>query len=415
MRPALVASGGVLTACVLAWALRGDQTAAIPAHLVLWGLAFSAYLVALRASRGLSRRGLTAALGVALLWRAALVATSPLLSDDVNRYAWEGRIQLHGGNPYAWRDRPESERWVWLRDAVWQGVNHKDYTAVYPPLWQMAARAVVFVHDGVTAMKVFVVACELAATLVLARLLLRRGLPRERLLILAWSPLALVEIAGSGHNEPFGIVLLALALLALEAGRPLLSALAGALAFQAKLVPALLMAAWVRRYRLSHLLAAGLLAALLVLPYASAGPGLSRSLWSYGQYWRFNETLFVPLEWLAGSLLAPRLAAFMVLALALGLAVARVEPVAAGLATTVGLLLLSPSVLPWYALWLLPWLVLRDAPGALLFTGTVGLAYLVYPGWRAGGPWQVSAPLRVLEYGPCLALAAVSFLRRRAA
>jgi hypothetical protein len=344
-----------------------------------------------------------------------LVVASPLLSDDVNRYVWEGRIQLHGGNPYAWRDRPESDRWVSLRDAVWQGVNHKDYTAVYPSLWQMAARAVVFVRDGVTAMKLFVVACELAAMLVLARILLRRGLPRERLLILAWSPLALVEIAGSGHNEPFGMFLLTLALLALEAGRPLLSALAGALAFQAKLVPGLLMAAWVRRYRLSQVWAAGLLAALLVLPYASAGPGLSRSLWSYGQYWRFNETLFVPLEWLAGPLLAPRLAALMVLALALGLGAARVEPVAAGLATTVGLLLLSPSVLPWYALWLLPWLVLREAPGALLFTGTVGLAYLVYPDYRAGGPWQVGWPARALEYGPCLAVAGVSFLRRRAA
>jgi hypothetical protein len=104
-----------------------------------------------------------------------------------------------------------------------------------------------------------------------------------------------------------------------------------------------------------------------------------------------------------------------VLALALGLAVARVEPVAAGLATTVGLLILAPSVFPWYALWLLPWLVLRESAGALLFTGTVGLAYLVYPDWRAGGAWQVGWPLRALEYGPCLAVGAVSLLRRPAA
>ena len=261
-------------------------------------------------------------------------------------------------------------------------------------------------------MKAFVVACEIGAGFVLARLLARRGLPRERLLILAWSPLALVEIAGSGHNEPFGMLLLALALLALEAGRPLLSALAGALAFQAKFVPGLLMAGWLRRYRLWHVLAAGLLAALLVLPYASAGSGLSRSLASYSQYWRFNETLFTPLEWLAGPILAPRLAALGVLALALSLAAARVEAVAAGLVTTIAFLLLAPSVFPWYALWLLPWLVLRDAPGALLFTGAVGAAYLVYPGWRVGGAWQVGWPVRALEYGPCLAVAAVAFLRR---
>ena len=415
MRPALVASGGVLSGCVLAWALRGDQTSAIPAHLLVWGTAFTAYLVALHASRGISSSGLALGLGVGLLWRVVLVAAPPLLSDDVNRYVWEGRIQLHGGNPYAWLDRPDAERWISLRDGIWQGINHKNYTAVYPPFWQMTAAAVVFLRDSIAAMKAFLVACEIAAGFVLARLLARGGLPRERLLILAWSPLALVEIAGSGHNEPFGMLLMALALLALEAGRPLLSALAGALAFQAKFVPGLLMAGWVRRYRPWHLLGAGLLAASLVIPYAGAGPGLSRSLSSYGQYWRFNETLFVALEWLTGPVQAPRLAALLVLALAFRLAAARVEPATAGLATTVGLLILAPSVFPWYALWLLPWLVLRESAGALLFTGTVGLAYLVYPDWRAGGAWQVGWPLRALEYGPCLAVGAVSFLRRPAA
>jgi hypothetical protein len=53
----------------------------------------------------------------------------------------------------------------------------------------------------------------------LAAILRRRGLPRERLLILAWSPLALVEIAGSGHNEAFGFLFLAWSLAAMEAGR----------------------------------------------------------------------------------------------------------------------------------------------------------------------------------------------------
>ena len=58
----------------------------------------------------------------------------------MNRYVWEGRIQLHGGNPYAWDDRPErAERWAPLRDEVCRGLNHPNYTAVYPPLWQMAA------------------------------------------------------------------------------------------------------------------------------------------------------------------------------------------------------------------------------------------------------------------------------------
>jgi hypothetical protein len=156
------------------------------------------------------------------------------------------------------------------------------------------------------------------------------------------------------------------------------------------------------------------LAAVVVIPYASAGEGLLRSLSGYGQFWRFNQTLFVPFEALLGPKLAPMAAGLLVGLAALALAYARVEPVAAGLATTAVILLLSPSVLPWYATWLLPWLVLRDERGARLFTGTVALAYFVYPGWLAGGPWQIGWGLRAIEYGPCVALSAAAMMRGRA-
>jgi hypothetical protein len=335
----------------------------------------------------------------------------PLLSDDVHRYVWEGRIQLHGGNPYAWRDRPEAPRWAALRDGVWERVNHKDYTAVYPPFWQLAARGVAAIHDSVAAMKLFLVACEAAALALLARLLERRGLPAERLLILAWSPLALVEVAGSGHNEAFGMLFVALALLALEAGRPLLSALAVAMGLQAKLVPGLLASAWARRYRAWHVVAAVAAAGVLVAPYAGARSGLWRSLVAYGEFWRFNETLFALLEALLGASLAHAGAAVILAGLSLFLKWRRVEPAAAALVMTGAWLLLAPNVLPWYGLWLLPLLVLRDAPGALLFAGSVALAYLVYPQWLAGGRWWLPWPVRVLEYLPCVALCLVSMRR----
>jgi hypothetical protein len=86
-----------------------------------------------------------------------------------------------------------------------------------------------------------------------------------------------------------------------------------------------------------------------------------------------------------------------------------VEPVRAGLIVTAAALLLGPNLLPWYALWLLPFLVLVDAPAALLFTGTVVLAYLVYPDWRSGERWYLPWGVRVLEYGPCvLVMAAIA-------
>jgi hypothetical protein len=285
----------VITLCVLGWVAGDPPATRITTHLALFGAAFAAYVVALAASPGLSRRGLLVALGVALVWRVALVAGPPLLSDDINRYVWEGRIQNHGGNPYHWEQRPPDERWIPLRDEVWEAINHRRMPAVYPPLFQLAARAVTATHDSITAMKVFLVLCEIATLGLLALVLRRRGLGAERLLFLAWSPLALVEIAGSGHNEAFGMMWLVAALLALEADRPLLSALAASAGFMAKLLPGLVAVSWARRYRPGHVLAALGLAAALVWPYLDAGGTLLHSLSRFARFWRFNETLFAPL------------------------------------------------------------------------------------------------------------------------
>ena len=405
---ALGLCGLVISACVLAWVRQGDQTGRVGSFLLLYGLAFAAYLVGLVTSRGLSVFGLRAALAVALLWRLALAFAPPLLSSDVNRYVWEGRVQVHGGNPYAWDDRPNAPRWEGLRDSVYAGLNHPGYTAIYPPLWQMAAAAVVFVHDGVTAMKLFLVACEVLALAALGRLLRRRGQPLERLLIWAWSPFALVEIAGGGHNEAFGLVFVVLALLALESERPFLAALLSALGFQAKFLPGLLALSWLRRFRTWHLLVAATLAVALVWPYWGAHRTLLMSLGKYAELWRFNDTLFAPLAALFGHVGAVRVGAGAVLVLALVLAWGDITPATAGLVVVSGVLLLGPNLLPWYALWLLPFVVLLDAPFALLFTGTVALAYLVYPAWQSGEPWYIPWRVRALEYGPSALVLATS-------
>ena len=324
-RIVLAACGVVLTLCVADWATGEAPPFRVGAHLVLYGLAFVAYLGALAASRGLSRRGLLVALGVALVWRVALVAAPPF-NDDINRYVWEGRIQHHGGNPFKWSDRPTVERWAPLRDEVWDAVNHRTMPAIYPPLFQLAARAVTSIHDSVTAMKAFLVLCEVVTLGLLAWVLRRRRLPAERLLIMAWSPLALVEIAGAGHNDAFAMMWLVAGFLALDLDRPVLSALAMGAGSMAKLLPGFVAVAWLRRYRPGHVLAALAVVAVCVWPYLDAGRTLFHSLSRFARYWRFNETLFAPLAAVLEShAAAVRVGAVLTLLLALVLAWRRTE------------------------------------------------------------------------------------------
>ena len=160
--------------------------------------------------------------------------------------------------------------------------------------------------------------------------------------------------------------------------------------------------------------AAVALAVALVVPFFSGRRTMLLSLTKYSQFWTFNETLFAPLQAALGShAAAVRAGALLTLGLALVLAWRRAESVAAATAVVAASLLLGPNVLPWYALWLVPLLVLRDEPSLLLFTGTVSLAYLVYPGWQSGEPWRIGWGWRALEYGPCVLVAAWSRLESR--
>ena len=404
-RIAVGACAAVLSACVLSWSRGGDQTGDVPRFLATFAVAFAAYLAALRGSAAFGPREVRVCVALAIGWRVALVLAPPLLSDDIYRYVWEGRIQLHGGNPYVWEDRPEGVRWTPLRDGVWERVTHKFYSALYPPAWQLVARGVVAAGDSVTAMKAFLVACEVAALALLGWVLQRRGSPPSRILVMAWSPLALVEIAGSGHNDAFAILATVAALAALEAGRPALAAALGAIALDAKILPGFIAGGWARRFRWWHAVLGAAVVAVLFVPYADAGSGLWHSAIRYARYWRFNETLFAALRAVLGVDAAVTASTALLVAVMAVVAWRRTETAAAGLIVVAASLLLAANVLPWYALWLLPFLVLRDRPAALLFTGTVTLAYLAYPDWRSGDAWHVSWPVRALEYGPCVVVA----------
>lgn len=400
-------------------AAHGDWTRDTPRFLIYWLVLAVVYVAVLfsggvfrRESAGVSPRDLRWALAALASVRVVMAFGEPMLSDDVYRSVWEGRVQGVSGNPFAWSDRPEAEKWEGLRDEyVYPRINHPDYAAIYPPAWQWAMRGVNGLSDSVTAVKLFVVSCEVLFWLGLWRLLEARGLNLARVLIAAASPLAMIEIAGGGHNEAMGMALLVWTPVLLERKSRAVAAVALALAVLSKLIPAILAFPWLRRLRIRDF---ALMAAVgLALSATFMDETALWSLRKYGDYWRFNETFFALFAAVSGSHRAGVLAsAALLVALGFWLGRREADIVSGGLLMSVALILVMPNVLPWYALWLLVFVPVAErspmAAGAFAFTLTVPLAYLVYPGWLGGGAWYVSWGVRAVEYGVPL-LAALGF------
>jgi hypothetical protein len=100
-------------------------------------------------------------------------------------------------------------------DKIYPRINRRDYAAtMYPPLAQFTYLLTTRISESVTWMKATMLLFEVVTIWALLHLLTSFGLSRERVLLYAWHPLIVWEVAGSGHVDAIVIAFICLALLA---------------------------------------------------------------------------------------------------------------------------------------------------------------------------------------------------------
>jgi len=411
----LAALGAGLTLAMALIAALPSWRGALGTLQALMLLAFAFYALALlRRARYAAIPGVSAAVfAVALAARLALVTAPPGLSDDIDRYVWEGRVLAHGGDP--WRQRPLDPALAPLRDArVFPRVNHPELATVYPPLAEAGFALVASVSPTVLAMKAWVVLNDLALVLVLLLWARRRGEGGMDVVAYAWNPLVLLEYAGNGHHDPTAMVWLGLAFL-LAARRPVASALALAAGALVKLVPLLalpfLWGRWPWRARVT----CALLLAIGLAAFGLATRGADSGLSAYWERWRNNELVFHYLEAWTRSFVAARAIALGLVAAAIVFALRRRWRPPRATALAIGTaLIVGPVLHPWYLGWVLMFAPLAPSAPWLLLSCTALLNYGVFAPPPEGAAFHLALGWKWVEYGLPLAVALVLALRARA-
>lgn len=433
---------GVLAAALaaLAWWPVGRATP-WPA-LLLWTLAFAAYAAA---ASGAPRLPRAAIWGAGLGLRLLLLPRPPRFSEDLYRYVWDGWVQRHGVDPF--RFAPADAGVEALRTAWWTSINHPEIPTIYPPGAQVVFLLLASVASSWLLYKLAWVAADLGVAALVARVARRHAVAGSEpgateggtraLALYLWSPLLLVEVAWSGHMEPIGLLPMMGAVALLGTLEPVRRAAAGrgrgrarseaavprwvgggllGLGAAIKFAPlAALPAVW-RRHGARAAAAASAVPALLYLPYASTGARVFEGLATYAERWEFNAGLFLVLEAVLGDgTLARIVAAAPVVAVAL-LAARRAWPVDRTLLWTIGAaLLLSPTLHPWYVLWILPLACVFESRAWLLLSGTVFLAYWGRDAYLATGTWPHPPALAAAIHVPVLVLLVLELLELRGA
>lgn len=351
-----------------------------------------AYFASLSAESSPRRQALTLILLFAAAMRLALLVQDPTLSTDIYRYIWDGRVQADGINPY--RFVPRAPELSHLRDTViWPHINRADYAVtIYPPTAQMIFLAVTRLGESVLIMKLGMLAFEAMTIVATLALLHGLGLPLSRIVLYAWQPLAVWEIAGNGHVDAAMISLLMVSILLFVGGRTLLAGVAATAAALVKptalLVLPVLWRPW--DWRLPAVFIATV--ALLYLPYLSVGWGVLGFLPGYVQEEDLStgsgfRLMFLP-AWIFGSQdLALKVylgcAALVLIGLALAAAFRRDRGEESSLRALrwllVAFLVLSSPHYPWYFLVLAPFAALSPSAAVAVLLSASVLLYDVIP------------------------------------
>lgn len=261
-------------------------------------------------------------------------------------------------------------------------------------------------------MKVALVVCEFAIIVVLLDAL--RGRQGAHLVLAyAWNPLLAIAVAGSGHIDIVGALLLLVSAAALRRRWRTTAAVGLGLAVAVKLLPIVLLPLYWKRVRVRDAALAAAIVGLLYVPFLEHGRIPVGSLGTYVHSFRFNGPVFTMLERVASPQLVAALAVLAGLLTATWLRRSSPEwsldafawPMAASL-------LCAPVVYPWYLLWLLPFLMSASTLPITLWTVSIIPTYVVWHLRTLGRPWSVPGWVMLLEYG-CVAAAGAIIAWRR--
>ena len=231
---------------------------------------------------------------LAAVWHIEFLRLPPGADDDIHRYVWDGRLQRLGYNPYL--VVPSDPAAKGLHTPETRNLNNPDLPSPYPAGAQLFFRAVTAIHESTFALKVAFVVCDLAIVFVLLDVLRRSGQGAHLVLAYAWNPLLAIEVAGSGHIDIVGALLLLVSVAALGRRWRAIAAVALGLAVAVKFLPIVLLPLYWKRVRIRDAALAAAVVGLLYVPFLDHGRIPIGSLGTYVQGFRFNGPVFAMLE-----------------------------------------------------------------------------------------------------------------------
>jgi hypothetical protein len=382
---------------------------------------------------------------IGILFRMALMPSEPFLSDDIYRYLWDGKILAAGINPYKFA--PLDIQLLEYRDQlVYPNLNFPEIATSYPPVSQFLFLINNWLGGSVLSWKILLLSVEIFLLLIIIKLIRNFGLRQNRILIYLYNPLLIIETYSSGHPEIIGVFFFWLAVLLFYKRFDWNSVIVFALSIMTKFIPLISGIPFLinKFYRKISLLI--LTCVLLLLPFMFSGIIPLPGLFSYINRWEFNGGFYQLMisimkflnvkeyQWMVQNLSGHmeifyinhafyyKIFAFIILIVVFidqmnklrsTSRVRSINFIQRSFILTAMFLLLTPTLHPWYLIWMIPFLVFIPNWSWIAFTLLIQASYFVLKDYVLIAEWKESAWILIVQYIPFYSLLLWEYLDRR--
>jgi hypothetical protein len=292
-----------------------------------------------------------------ILFRLTLFFTQPTTSPDVYRYIWEGKLIVHGYNPFEFA--PNDARLLELHsDELPAKVTFKNMTAIYPPAAQFTfSLAYLIGGESFFGLRLLFLLCEIITMIFILKLLNLKEKDPALIILYAWLPLAIMEFFINIHLDALGIAFFVVFIYLIEKEKYISSSIFFALSFLTKFLPLLILPLLLKKIGLKKsilfFVVFILVSILFYLPFLTGEHSITKFISVYLQRWEFNGSVYKILKstFLSGG--TSRILCGAMLVISIGLISIYYKRFTNGVfAVLLCLTIFSTTVYPWYLGWI---------------------------------------------------------------
>jgi alpha-1,6-mannosyltransferase len=353
--------------------------------------------------QNLSSCALVGLLLIGFLVRLSFISSSPIGSDDIYRYMWDGKLQGAGINPY--RYKPLDEKLNLLHsDILPSKMNFREMRTIYFPLSQwLFLTGYKLGGENYWGYKSLLLLFELMTVASLYLLLGKFKLDKKNLLLYAFCPLPIIQFAVDAHLDGFGLPFLLLALYFYMDEKKILSAIMLGLSFSIKpvgivMIPIFFLLEEKMANRVKFLIIPFIAFGIQFLPYIFSSNPFEAFL-IYTKNWFYNGMIFNLLNSFYHNNQTSRMVCSGLLTLSLiPIYFSKKIWIDKIYLALIMLMIFSPVVHPWYIAWVAIFIPFTKRWSAIYFVAAASLTSFTLLNYLLNGIWKDYWVVQFIEY-----------------